>query len=650
MTPSPRHSTDSALGTAPAPLEPGVRIGGYTIGRQLGAGASGSVYEATDDGGAQVALKLLHPHLDIEPDARLQMQHEVSVLQRLRDPNVAQVLDAELDASEAFIVTELIQGPTLATEVVTGGPLDELDLYELADQLAAALHKTHLAGVLHRDLKPSNVIVAEQGPVLIDFGVATDNPQVAPAGVTDATEPGLVVGTPGYLAPELLDGSPPTPTTDWWSWAALLAFAATGRPPFGSGARDDVLLRTRQGRADLVGLPPRTATALMGALAPDPAVRTSPAEVLQAIHRDGDPARLAAFPPSVGVADVPEAAVSDLPIFQTVVIPPVAAVESDDPTTPLEPVLLASVVSEGATDTRDAVAPTQEIIWDPTQRLQWADFREIPTAADATQVLPANTATTQVLSPRAAPTQVLPPISGGGVAVTPAGAGFALASAPAPAIPVAQIPSLPYPSVPTWYTRPVPPGRAGVLAALAALLVAVATGWPLIAWGSLAVLVIAVRVVGTAWADLADRRELAGVRRRSDAAIIAARTPWTLIKALMGALPQLLVGLATGVMVAAAAWWVVGRFDIPLPLITERAHQIALTLAGLATVLVTWFATNSQRTRLGARVALSKLTPGRVFTYIVIAVALIAATIIIVRVFTVPIPINWWPGTPPPAL
>lgn len=626
---------------SPSLLEPGTRVGGYTIGRRLGAGASGAVYAATDDGGSEVALKLLHPHLDIDPDARQQMQKEVSVLQRLRDPNVAQVLDAELDGSEAFIVTELIPGPTLAAEVATGGPLDELDLYELADQLATALHKTHLAGVLHRDLKPSNVIVAEQGPVLIDFGVASDIEEL-PAkepyqfGTDPAaeTEQLLVVGTPGYLAPELLDGSAPTPATDWWSWAALLAYAATGRPPFGGGARDDVLLRTRQGRADLVGLPPRTATALMGALAPDPATRTSPTEVLQAIRRDGDQLRMSS----------------------TVVLPPVAVIPDDRGEADTAEYLAATEVANqgsesgllAATTVLEPVEPvagadpTQVIVWDPTQKLAWADL------AQDTTVL-------------AAPTQVFPPVPASVAPASGIGGFYPMTpdvqqTAPLPATqyaapaPVQMVPALPYPTAPAWYARPVPPSRTGLVLAIAALLVALATGWPLIAFGVLVILVVVARCVGTAWDDLTTRREFAGERRSSDAAVLALKTPWILLKSLLGALPQILVGLATGVLVAAAAWWVIGRFEIPASVIADHAHLLGLTLAALATTIVTWFATNSARTRLGARIALSALGPRNAITYILMALLLIAATVIIVFVFTTQFSINWWPSTPPPAL
>ncbi|WP_139122981.1 serine/threonine-protein kinase, partial [Cellulosimicrobium cellulans] len=242
-------------GRGPAP---GSDVGGYLIGARLGSGAMGSVHSAHDGGGNLVAIKLLHAHVDRDAAAqgRERLRREALALRRLRHPAVAQILDVELDGPEAFIVTELVDGPTLEDEIAERGPLDAWDLYELADQLAAALEAVHGAGVVHRDLKPSNVMIASRGPVLIDFGIAQ--------ALEDArvTSTGLVMGTPGYLAPELLEGASPSADTDWWGWAALLAYAATGRAPFGVRPTDVVLARARSGRPDLAGLGPVTAGAL----------------------------------------------------------------------------------------------------------------------------------------------------------------------------------------------------------------------------------------------------------------------------------------------------------------------------------------------------------------------------------------------------
>lgn len=259
----------------------GTQIGGYTVVRQIGSGAMGAVYRAEDDGGNAVALKMLHRHLD-DPAARERLRREARALQGLRHPAVARVLDAELDGPEAFIVTELVEGPTLEEEIDERGPLDARDLFELADQLADALEAVHGTGVVHRDLTPSNVLIARTGPVLIDFGLAQG------PGDARATRTGFVMGTPGYLAPELLDGAEPGPDTDWWSWAAVLAFSGTGRAPFGVRPTELVLRRSRHGQADLDGLPARTRRALDAALRAVPAERWGPTEVARALKAESE--------------------------------------------------------------------------------------------------------------------------------------------------------------------------------------------------------------------------------------------------------------------------------------------------------------------------------------------------------------------------
>jgi hypothetical protein len=258
-------------------LEPGSEIGGYTIVAPLGSGGMGTVYRALDGGGSPVALKLLHPHVGADPVARDRLRREVLALQRLHHPVGAAVLDAEADSTEAFLVTELVAGDDLEDYVRRHGPLDARALHELADGLRSALTAVHEAGVVHRDLKPANVLVTDDGPVLIDFGIAqaADDARV--------TSTGLVVGTPGYLAPELLDDAEPTAHTDWWGWAALLAFAATGRAPFGLRPLEQVLARARAGQPDLDGLGPITTQALRGALAPAPHDRLSAPEVVAAL-------------------------------------------------------------------------------------------------------------------------------------------------------------------------------------------------------------------------------------------------------------------------------------------------------------------------------------------------------------------------------
>ncbi|WP_421742135.1 serine/threonine-protein kinase [Cellulomonas sp.] len=258
-------------------LEPGTEIGGYTVVAPLGSGGMGTVYRAVDGGGDAVALKMLHPHIGSDAVARDRLRREVHALQKLRHPGVAAILDAEADSTEAFLVTELVAGDNLEEHVRERGPLDAEQLLDLAEGLRDALVAVHGAGVVHRDLKPSNVIVGDDGPVLIDFGIAQA------ADDSKLTAEGMVLGTPGYLAPELLDGDEPDEASDFWGWAAILAFAATGRDPFGTRPLEAVLARARSGEVDLAGLGPLTTAALRRALAPVAADRTSPDDVLAAL-------------------------------------------------------------------------------------------------------------------------------------------------------------------------------------------------------------------------------------------------------------------------------------------------------------------------------------------------------------------------------
>lgn len=260
-------------------LAPGTPIGGYTVVAPLGSGGMGAVYRVVDDGGNVAALKLLHPEVGADPVARARLLREVAALQRLRHPAVARVLDAEVDSTEAFLVTELVAGDSLDQAVRRDGPLRAAPLADLADALADALAAVHDAGVVHRDLKPSNVMMTGDGPVLIDFGLART------ADDTPLTATTLVAGSPGFLAPELVDGGEPTPAVDWWGWAAVLAFAATGRPPFGTGALGQVLARTRAGNPDLDGLPTRTGAVLSWALSADPDDRAD-ADAVRAVLRE----------------------------------------------------------------------------------------------------------------------------------------------------------------------------------------------------------------------------------------------------------------------------------------------------------------------------------------------------------------------------
>ena len=168
-----------------------------------------------------------------------------------------------------YIVTRYVSGPTLEEMVRSRGPLSGAGLRRLACGIAEALAAIHAAGVVHRDLKPGNVMLTDDRPIVIDFGIA----QAGDA--TRLTQTGLVMGTPGYLAPEVIEGEPSSPASDVHSWGSTMAFAATGHLPFGGGSYETIFYRIVSGRADLTGVPAPLVPLISAALARDPSHRPS---------------------------------------------------------------------------------------------------------------------------------------------------------------------------------------------------------------------------------------------------------------------------------------------------------------------------------------------------------------------------------------
>ena len=219
-------------------LQRGDDVGGYIVERALGTGGSGQVYLVRDGEGALAALKRVDAQHDEIAAERL--RREVRALMAVRHPAVPRVLDAELEDDDKFVVFEYIEGGCLADEVSARGPLEGEALAFFAERIAGALEAAHAAGLVHRDVTPSNVMMSPAGAVLIDFGLShrTEDSRL--------TRDGLVSGTAGYVAPEVIDGEEPGADADRWAWAATVAYAMTGKAPFGTG--NAAIRKTLQGK------------------------------------------------------------------------------------------------------------------------------------------------------------------------------------------------------------------------------------------------------------------------------------------------------------------------------------------------------------------------------------------------------------------
>jgi predicted Ser/Thr protein kinase len=247
------------------------RVGPYTLLERLGRGGMGEVYLASNRRGEHVAVKMLRETIEADSDARLRLDREIRALRRVESPYVAEVIDADLSGDRPYLVMEYIEGETLLEAVQRGGAMEESALIPLAQGLATALAIIHAGGVVHRDVKPANVLVREDEPVLIDFGIA----QVLDA--TRLTVTGTFLGTPGYAAPELFADEAVGEPADVHAWAATVAFAATGRHTFGRGTVQSQMYAVLNGKADLAGVPASLLPLVRAALHRDPAKRPTAA-------------------------------------------------------------------------------------------------------------------------------------------------------------------------------------------------------------------------------------------------------------------------------------------------------------------------------------------------------------------------------------
>ncbi|HLK78511.1 MAG TPA: serine/threonine-protein kinase [Streptosporangiaceae bacterium] len=274
-------------------------VGGYSLLSRLGAGGMGQVFLGESPGGRLVAVKVIHPALAADEQFRLRFAREVDAARRVGGFHTAPVVDADPYADPPWMVTAYIDGPSLQLAVDRDGPLPPERVRRLGAGLAEGLAAIHACALVHRDLKPGNVIMAADGPRIIDFGIARA------AGASALTSAGVVVGTFGYMSPELLRGEAAGPASDVFALGCVLAFAATGRPPFGDDLAAAVMFRIISEAPDLEGLPDDDLLQLItGCLAKAPAGRPSVDAILTALTgRVPGPASRAV--PVAGPAAVP---------------------------------------------------------------------------------------------------------------------------------------------------------------------------------------------------------------------------------------------------------------------------------------------------------------------------------------------------------
>ncbi|MCZ9354650.1 serine/threonine protein kinase [Streptomyces mutabilis] len=255
-------------------------VGGYRLAARLGAGGMGRVYLSHTRGGRPVAIKVVRSELADDPTFRRRFGREIESARKVKGAYTAELIDADADGAPPWLATLYVPGPSLSAAVARSGPLPVPAVLWLMAGVAEALQAIHGAGIVHRDLKPSNVLLASDGPRVIDFGISVA------ADSTAHTATGAAIGTPQYMAPEQASGGDVTAATDIFSLGQTAAFAALGRPLYGDGPAATVLYRIVHSQPDLSELPERLRDLLGRCLAADPEDRATPVEVVEWCRRE----------------------------------------------------------------------------------------------------------------------------------------------------------------------------------------------------------------------------------------------------------------------------------------------------------------------------------------------------------------------------
>jgi serine/threonine protein kinase len=253
-------------------------LGGYQLLGRIGAGGMGVVYLAETRTGRKLALKAILKEFVQDPDFRTRFRREAAAAMKVRGRFLATLIDADPDAEQPWLAIEYVEGPSLTAVVQARGPLPEPDVRTMLAGVAEALRAVHAVGIVHRDLKPSNILIGQDGPFVIDFGIAQASDS------TSLTRTGLKVGTPSFMAPEQIRGSLATPAADIWALGAVALYAATGQRAFGEGDTTVVYYRVVHEDPDLSACPAWLLPLVQACLSKDPEARPDLQEVLDFLN------------------------------------------------------------------------------------------------------------------------------------------------------------------------------------------------------------------------------------------------------------------------------------------------------------------------------------------------------------------------------
>ncbi|AOR32852.1 serine/threonine protein kinase [Streptomyces fodineus] len=274
--------------------------GHYRLESRLGSGGMGVVHLARSTSGMKLAVKVVHAEFARDPEFRGRFRQEVAAARKVSGAFTASVVDADPDAGQPWMATLFIPGPTLSDEVKRNGPMDPAQLRRLMAGLAEALRDIHRVGVVHRDLKPSNVLLAEDGPKVIDFGISR------PKDSELRTETGKLIGTPPFMAPEQFRRPREVgPAADVFALGSVMVHAATGRGPFDSDSPYVVAYQVVHDEPDLTGVPESLAPLVRRCLAKEPEDRPTPDELMRELRSVAASYDTQAFIPAQRSSDGP---------------------------------------------------------------------------------------------------------------------------------------------------------------------------------------------------------------------------------------------------------------------------------------------------------------------------------------------------------